>query len=215
MRRKSLLGALTVVVIALVGVISSLVFRSEEERVPGWPESLRRELGLALPGNERCERVSRRAALRLQSRLDARRVTDGVRAIIGPAGGSWFDSCDRGVSKYGLAPGNPDGLRRHVTRLRQLFRDRKVERDVELVAVRSSYGELARAQERLGEPYERLVSAGLATGGIDTARNAIIVEVARPVTDADRRALRDDARRAPVNIIINPVGEDDLSADPL
>jgi hypothetical protein len=206
---------LLVAATAVVCVVATSAFRSERERVPGWPESLRRELGLVLPGNERCERVSLRARLRLQGRLDDRRVADGVRAIIGPAGGAWFDSCERGVLKFGLAPGNPNGLRRHVKRLRRLFRNRNVEGDVKLVAVRSSYGELARAQERLGEPYERLLSAGLASSGIDTERNAVIVEVARPVTDADRLALRGSARRAPVNVIIVPVNEDDLNVDAL
>lgn len=210
--RWALVGGLVAAAAILTVLAVSAQDGSPEEPRSGWRDGLRRELGLIEGPIRECRKRLTPAMIRRQDRVDRRDPDDDLRAAIPDSGGAWFDACDEGRVNVGI-PSRPD-VRERVLRARRFLAASGMTQDVRLVAVRSSYAALARGQERLGEPFERLLSAGLASSGIDTRRNAVIVEVASSVSAADWRALAVAAQRVrPARVLLERSEDADLSVE--
>jgi len=200
----------------LLALPATATARSVRDPDIGWPEKLRHELRLARPSTRACTRDLTRAMRALQDRVDDHSPFEALRAIFHYRwGDAWYDPCDGGRLKVGVPPAPAAAVRRTVLQARALVARRGLARDVALVAVRSTYRELSDAQDRLDAQFDDLYRQALIESGIETDRNTIVYEVARPVQGADWQRLADAALRAPVNVVLHRVNRDDLVATQL
>jgi hypothetical protein len=178
----------------------------------GWPEKLRRELRLERPVTRDCERPPTKEGGRRQNRIvGSRDPIEALRAIFEYRwGNAWFDRCDGERLKVGVVRVSARKLRRQLARARAMIARRRLTGDVTFVAVRSSYRELSDAEDRLLEQFAQLSDSADLTAGIDTEFNAVVVEVARDVGNADVTRVREAGRAAPVNVIVRRVDQDDV-----
>lgn len=203
--------------IAVVGLLVLLVAapaataRSVSDPDIGWPSALRKQLGLPkVAAAKPCKRDNMRTAMRVQNRIH-RRAPNVDRVLYRifhnrPTniwGNAWFMPCDGDRMQIGVASGGTArDTRAAVREARSYLRKKKLTRSVRLVAVRSTYRELSDQIIAL-EPFEEVMlrSRDL-SWGIDTQRNAVVIEGDHGVPEADRARFREFARTSPVNVIV-------------
>ena len=171
-----------------------------------WPEPLRRELGLQSVNTDLVRKscgVDVDAGADdedLQARTDRLRVAEAMRGVLGPHSGSvWFDPCDRGRFKVGVARGARSILAPKIARARAVLRERGVGGGADLVAVASPTPAIVAAQQRVHAvplPADDLASSW------DPSGNALTVRVARDVDADGWRALRRAAGATGVTVVI-------------
>jgi len=194
--------------------------RSVRDPDVGWPTALRKELGLKAVATRDCEREPTRAGIRLQSRLDrddpVPRLRQILRSTTRPSvwGNVWYDHCAGGRLHVGVASGAPaTTARRAVARARRLLRSTGHAADVRLVAVRSTYRQLLDAQDALSREFAGLWDAELIFGsGIDTSRNAVIVDVAHEIPPAELSRLRAAALASTASVVLRVEAAPDPAA---
>lgn len=185
--------------------------RSVSDPDIGWPAELRKQLRLPkIASATPCNRELSRVGIRVQNRIN-RRAPDADSALYRifhnrPTniwGNAWFTPCDGGRMQIGVASGgSARDTRAAVREARRYLERKKLTRSVRLVAVRSTYRELSDQIVAL-EPFEEVMlrSRDL-SWGIDTQRNAVVIEGDHGVPEADRARFREFARTSPVNVIV-------------
>jgi hypothetical protein len=152
----------------------------------------------------------------LQDRISDRRLEDALAAIFASRWGSlWYDACDRGRLHVGVTRRSPTELRRVLRRARSVVSARGFRRDVVFVAVRSTYRQLSSTSDHLGAVLQGLLEHGLISTGIDTSRNAIVIDVARTAHHDDWQRINSAVTQAPVNVIVHRVNAENLFVEPL
>lgn len=209
--RASRRGRSVVVLLALLGVLVAagpVGARPVSDPDIGWPTALRKELDLPKLRTTPCRARTTRAMIRLQDRVDRREPP--LRGILryGEAdvwGSSWYTACDGGRLQVGIASGAPAGAtRRVVRRLRRTLAERRLTRDVRLVAVRSTWKQLTVQQDLVDTTIvPGALEAEHISTSIDTVRNAVEIEVFNTIPPADLERLRAFARDAPVNVTLD------------
>lgn len=181
-----------------------------------WTARTKRELGLERVRTRRCSERESRPNLRIQNRESTVDPRAKLRRALDPRWGSmWFDNCDGGRLKVGVAHDSRTESSRRVRAARRVLRRVGLHRDTDLVAVRSTTRRLADAQERLLAPFDDLFERGLISAGRDDEFNAIIVSLARTIPAEDRARLERASRRVGVNVTFENVRSDDVFVEPL
>lgn len=190
--------------------------RSVRDPDIGWSETLRRELRLERPATRPCTGDLTAAMRTVPNRVDDHLPFEALRATFHYRwGNAWYDRCDGGLLKVGVPPAPAADVRRTVRRARTLIARRRLTRDVAFVAVRSTYRDLSDAQDALYAQFGDLYARGLLSSGIETDRNTIVYDVARPVTPADYQRLAAAALQSPANVVLHRVDSDDLGVTSL
>jgi hypothetical protein len=204
-------GAVVCLLIAAAALPSAALARSVYDPDIGWSTARRRALHLPRVHARPCHRPLTRAMIHMQSVVDKRgNPLEAIRAIMHYRwGNAWWDPCDGGRLGIGIQPAGA----RYVPRVRALLAKRHLTHLTRLFAVRSTYRELSDAEDALLRANESLLGASLITAGIDTTRNTVVVELARPVTPEDRARIRGAALGAPVNVVVHDSQADDFSID--
>jgi hypothetical protein len=117
----------------------------------------------------------------------------------------------RGRLKIGIVArdGRIDGPVAH--HVRRLLDARQLSDYVDFVAVDHSYQELVDVQEHtIAAEVEDLLHVGRVSHGIDTSRNAIIIDVASTATAEERDRLRRIADQAPVRVVLRDTNRPSL-----
>lgn len=207
-------SGLRIAVVALLVLLlaaPAATARSVSDPDIGWPSTLRKQLRLPkIAAAKPCKRDDMRTAMRVQNRIH-RRAPDVDRVLYRifhnrPTniwGSAWFMPCDGDRMQVGVASGgSARDTRAAVREARRYLRKKKLTRSVRLVAVRSTYRELSDQIIEL-EPFEEVMlrSRDL-SWGIDTQRNAVVIEGDHGVPEADRERFREFARTSPVNVIV-------------
>ena len=179
-----------------------------------WTRAERRALALEEIRTRRCPESRRRPNMRIQDRVIDRDPDTPLRRVLDPRWASmWLDNCDRGRLKVGIVPGPRADVTHRARAVRRVLRRLRLDRDTDLVAVRSTTRQLMDAQDRFTEPLDDLFDRGLITVGRDDEFNAIHVETARTISEADHRRLRRAARRTGVNVYFENTNADDLTVE--
>lgn len=200
-----------IALLALLVAAPAASARSVSDPDIGWPTALRKELRLPKVASAKpCNRELGREGIRVQNRIDRR--APGLRRALYRIfhdgrtnlwGASWFLACDGGRNQVGVAAGgSARDVRVAVRDARRYLRRKKLTRDVRLVAVRSTYRELSDQVTALDALEDRLSGAGTVEWGIDTQRNAVVIEGDHLVPEADRALFREFRRTSPVNVIV-------------
>jgi hypothetical protein len=114
----------------------------------------------------------------------------------------WFDHCDRGRFKVGVPPTPVRELRSELAAARRALTRARVLGQTDFVAVRSTARELSRYQDALDDRFEPLLAKGMFSSGLNPMLNAVTVTAWNGMGAGDRRALEQEARDAPVNVVI-------------
>jgi hypothetical protein len=185
---------------------------SQGSPAPGWTVSLRQTFGLERIRADRCERPGSaptsqpslaRRSLRLQAEVARGDLVRKVHRALGDDWGQvWFDPCDRGRFKVGVARALAAELNTELAAVRRVLSDGGVLARTDFVAVNSTAGELTEHQELLDDRFKRLLGAGMISSGQDHSLNAVVVHAWKRVTDDDRRAIERAVHDAPVKVII-------------
>jgi hypothetical protein len=168
----------------------------------GWPAARLAALHLPRVRQAPCTRDLTKAQIHLQSIVAKRgNPREGLRKIFNYRwGNAWYDPCDGGRLGVGLQPGITAA---QLKAARALIARRHLTAQVRFFAVRSTYRELSDVLDDVDVAFAPLLDQALIEYGIQTDRNTIVIDVARPVAPADRARLRAYALAAPVNVVVH------------
>ncbi|MCW2995818.1 MAG: hypothetical protein JWQ18_3313 [Conexibacter sp.] len=167
----------------------------------GWTTAERQELHLPRAPTRICHRDLTKAQIHLQGVID--RLGDpseGLRKIFHYRWGSgWYDPCDGGRLHFAVVPSEAAG----VAAARALIARRRLTPYVRFNAVRSTWRELGDVQTAFEQRWSQLEDDALVQDSADAERNAVQIDLARPVDPETRAAIRTWALAAPVNVVVH------------
>jgi hypothetical protein len=168
----------------------------------GWEPVLRSRLGLEPLRPLGCKRRDEEPDLALQ-RDAAGGVIETVRAAMVPFSGDvWFDNCDRGRLKVGVAPASPEELEPRLSAARAALARAGVADRTDFVAVDRSFRELRTAQGVLNRKLASHFSRGLISTGIESDKNAVAIDGWRKMPARDRVSLMQAVGDAGVRVVV-------------
>jgi hypothetical protein len=176
----------------------------------GWPAALRAKYAIPHLGTHPCRRDITRADIHRQSLIDKRGdPSEGLRRIFHYRwGAGWFDFCDAGRLHIGVVASEAAG----IPVARALIARRHLTRYIRFVAVRSTWRELSDVQTEFEQRWPELEDQSLVEDSSDPERNAVRIDLAKPVTPDVRAAIRAWALRAPVNVVVHDTDAPDYRA---
>jgi hypothetical protein len=168
----------------------------------GWDPAVRSALDLEPLVPAGCRRRDRQSDLALQREASGEAI-DTARRALGPASGDvWFDSCDQGRLKVGVAPASLDELRPRLARVRAELERAGVTDRTDFVAVDCSSRELRAALGILNGRLDSLLRRALISTGLESDKNGVVVDAWRKMPARDRKALMAAVRAAGVHVVV-------------
>jgi hypothetical protein len=211
MRRLALV-TLAVAVLGACGV-SSAAAKSIFDPDIGWTTAERQRLHLPRAPTRICRRDLTKAQIHLQGVIDKRGdPSEGLRKIFHYRwGAAWYDPCDGGRLHFAVVPSEAAG----VPKARALIARRHLTPYVRFNAVRSTWRELGDVQTEFEQRWSQLEDDALVQDSADAERNAVQIDLAKPVPPDTRAAIRAWAVAAPVNVVVHDTQADDFAIEPL
>jgi hypothetical protein len=179
----------------------------------GWTSAQRARLHLPRAPARPRHCALTKAMIHRQGVIDKRGdPSEGIRKIFHYRwGAGWFDFCDGGRLHLGVVASEAAG----VPAARALVARRHLSDLIRFVAVRSTWRELGDVQDDFEARWPQLEDQALVMDHSDAQRNAVVIDLAKPVDARTRKAIRAWALAAPVNVVVHDTDADNYETTPL
>jgi hypothetical protein len=114
--------------------------------------------------------------------------------------GAWFDATDSGRLKLAVVASDSVPTGAGVTLAKNILSTNGVDQYSDLVAVPSSWSDLADAQADVDRQLADLLAGGRITTSLDVSRNSVVIDTVNDLRSDETTAIRSAAEAAPVAI---------------